>query len=44
MYCRQCGKMISDNSHFCQYCGIEFIETKLDKSENIITKTQKRKK
>lgn len=21
MYCKQCGKLINDNSVFCEYCG-----------------------
>ena len=34
MYCKHCGKIIDDDSHFCQYCGnavtpTEFSETKL---------------
>lgn len=44
MYCRKCGKHVNDNSRFCQYCGIEFIEIKEDKNEKIISKTQSRKK
>lgn len=28
MYCKNCGKLISDDSHFCSYCG-----TKLTSSE-----------
>ncbi|MBR5096519.1 MAG: zinc ribbon domain-containing protein, partial [Treponema sp.] len=34
MYCKYCGKKISDNSKFCSYCGKSLIKIKNDKSGN----------
>ena len=25
MYCRKCGKIISEDSNFCPYCGVEKV-------------------
>lgn len=27
MYCKKCGKQISDDSKYCKYCGILVDET-----------------
>jgi len=42
MFCSKCGKEISDNSTFCQYCGekIEGVQKESNSSE-IITERQK---
>ena len=34
MYCRHCGKQVTDDSKYCQYCG-GMLETHSAKSENI---------
>ncbi len=37
MYCKYCGKKISENSKFCSYCGRSLIRTKSDKTVNEYT-------
>ena len=32
MYCKYCGKKISENSKFCSYCGKSLIKIKSDKN------------
>jgi hypothetical protein len=37
MYCKECGKLIEDDSKFCRYCGTN-VEFKLDASSKKILK------
>ena len=34
MYCRQCGKEISSDSVFCEYCGTQIDDTTGQKVDN----------
>lgn len=33
MFCRKCGKQISDDSDFCQFCGIKILDIDRDSSQ-----------
>lgn len=33
MYCKNCGKIISDTARFCKYCGIEYIPDNYQNAE-----------
>lgn len=35
MYCKHCGKLISDDSSFCQYCGGKLKEELTSQADNI---------
>lgn len=43
MYCKKCGKQISDDSKYCKYCGILVDETVPTKNMGISTTTQELK-
>lgn len=43
MYCKKCGKQISDDSKYCKYCGILVDETIPANNTDISTTTQKLK-
>ena len=42
MYCKKCGKQISDDSKYCKYCGILVDET-VPANTDIATTTQELK-
>ena len=43
MYCKKCGKQISDDSKYCKYCGILVDETVPANNTDIATTTQELK-
>lgn len=43
MYCKKCGKQISDDSKYCKYCGISVDETVPANNADIPTTTQELK-
>lgn len=43
MYCKKCGKQISDDSKYCKYCGILLDETIPANNTDISTTTQELK-
>lgn len=48
MYCKKCGKEISDDANFCKYCGTKFLKKEVVNRKMIVkemeeTKTVKNK-
>lgn len=43
MYCKKCGKQISDDSKYCKHCGILVDETVPANNADIPTTTQELK-
>lgn len=44
MYCKKCGKQISDDANFCKYCGTEFVKKETVNGQTVVKKIKQEKK
>ena len=44
MYCKKCGKEISDDANFCKYCGTKFIKKEKVNGKTIVKEMTEEKK
>lgn len=43
MYCKNCGKKVSENSQFCKFCGVKFNNKEIRNGKTIVSEIDKRK-